>query len=67
MSTATKPTKAAFERLMNERYGIDTRKWGNGRYAARKRPYGTYLRRQDPAKFQVEYERFLATGKVDDA
>ncbi|OAT70942.1 hypothetical protein AWB85_06625 [Mycobacteroides immunogenum] len=55
-----KPTKKAFEEAMNRAYGVTTCKWGNGRYGASKRPYGTYLRNQDPEKFNMDYEHWLA-------
>lgn len=56
-------TKKAFERLLNEKYGVETQKWGNGAYAAKTRPYGTYLRSSDLAKFNAIYAEYLATGE----
>lgn len=60
-----KVTKKQFEELLNEKYGVDLQKWGNGNYAARKRPYGTYLRSQDPEQFNIWYNKYLETGELE--
>lgn len=49
--------------MLNEKYGVDLQKWGNGNYAAQTRPYGTYLRNQDREKFNVCYAEYLETGQ----
>lgn len=54
-----KLTKKAFEEYLNQKYGVDTQKWGNGNYAARVKPYGTYLRSQDKEMFNIQYEEWL--------
>lgn len=53
-----KLTKKAYEEFLNERDGVDLQRWGNGRHGASKRPYGTYLRNQDPEKFNIEYDEW---------
>jgi len=55
-----KLTKKAYEELLNDRYGVDLQRWGDGHYGASTRPYGTYLRNQDPDMFNMEYEQWLA-------
>lgn len=55
-----KLTKKAFEEHLNELYGVDTQRWGTGRYGASSRPYGTYFRNADPEKFNIEYEDWCA-------
>lgn len=60
-----KLTKKAFEQLLNEKYGFDGQKWGNGRYQARKRPYGTYLRGFDKETFDRWYNEYCETGKLE--
>lgn len=54
-----RPTKKAFEEHLNELYGVDTQRWGNGRHGVQTRPYGTYLRNQDPEMFNAEYDKWL--------
>lgn len=58
-----KPTKAEFERRLNEVHGVSyDRKGTAGQYGARIRPYGTYLRRQDPGMFDWDYQAWLEQG-----
>lgn len=57
-----KTTKGEFERRMNEVYGHDYQRWGNGNYGARTRPIGTYLRNQDPWMFDQDYQEWLEQG-----
>lgn len=62
-------TKKAFEEHLNKVHGVTHERWGNGRYGALKRPYGTYLRNQDPEKFNIEYDDWLdshANNDTDD-
>jgi len=55
---ARKLTKKAYEEFLNERDGVDLQRWGNGRHGANSRPYGTYLRNQDPEMFNFEYDKW---------
>jgi hypothetical protein len=61
MSMTHRLTKKAYEEFLNERDGVTQERWGNGNYGARTRPYGTYLRRQDPEMFNIEYDKWCAT------
>lgn len=58
--TTSKLTKKAYEQYLNELHGVTTERWGNGRYGATSRPYGTYLRNQDPEMFNAEYDKWLS-------
>lgn len=60
----TQQTKKEFEEHLNTTiHGVSHERWGNGRYGATKRPYGTYLRNQDPEKFNAEYDAWLDSQK----
>lgn len=59
-----KITKKQFRQYLNNKYGVDTQKWGNGNYAARKRAYGDYLYNQDREMFNIEYAKFMNNNEL---
>jgi hypothetical protein len=60
-------TKAQFEKLLNETYGVEAVGQGTkGNLKARVRPYGTYLRSQDREMFDAQYDIWVAAGGPTD-
>lgn len=56
-------TKSDFEKMLNEKYGVDTQMGWNRASGAKTRPYGTWLRNADRAKFNWIYSEYLKEGE----